>query len=64
MYFECQDCGHRQSYYRRHCPCCWGTTIDRVTPTPTPDERQVIDMMALVIETIEKKEEAKSVPSI
>jgi len=35
-----------------------------VTPTPTPDERQVIDMMALVIETIEKKEEAKSVPSI
>ena len=60
MYFECVDCGHRQSYYRRHCPCCWSTRIDKVSPIPTPVERQVIKAMEMVIAAIERKVEAKT----
>jgi len=60
MYFECVDCGHRQSYYRRHCPCCWSTLIVKVTPIPAPAERAMINTMEMVIAAIERKVEAKT----
>ena len=62
MYFECVDCGNRSSYYRRHCPCCWSTLIDKVYPHKTlpPAAVQMIAAMTLVIATIDKKEEAKA----